>query len=155
MQMRRCQPSETLKFKDWIAIHHYLQMCPPGFVNIYEFMEGKQTIGGMLIGRPCAKQYDPEKILQLHRMVFIDDTAHCVESQALAMMRKHVRVWIPKIRGLLSYSDPSVGHEGIVYEADGWCPLGLTDEGWGKGWDSREGRDGEKKSKKMRWFRTP
>jgi len=62
---------------------------------------------------------------------------------------------IPRIRGLLSYSDPSIGHEGTIYEADMWCPLGLTDECWGYGWKSRGGRRDQRVSRKMRWFRTP
>ena len=155
MQIRRSQPCETLELKAWIAANHYLQCCPPGFVHLYEFIEGKQRIGGVLLGRPSAKQYDPDKILQLHRMFFIDDTEPNVESQGLAMMRKMVRIWIPQIRGLLSYSDPEAGHAGTVYEADNWCPMGLTSEHWGNGWNSRQGRRDDRLSKKMRWFRTP
>jgi hypothetical protein len=155
LQIRRAQPSETHELKDWIAAHHYLQSCPPGFVHLYEFIEGRELIGGMLLGRPSAKQYNPDKILQLHRVFFVDDTEHCVESRGLAIMRKHVRVWLPMIRGLLSYSDPSIGHEGTIYEADMWCPLGLTDEHRGYGWKSRGGRRDYRLSKKMRWFRTP
>lgn len=102
MQLRRAQPSETRVLKDWIAANHYLQSCPPGFVHLYEFIEGKEVIGGML-----------------------------------------------------SYSDPSIGHQGTIYEADMWCPLGLTDEPWGYGWKSRNGRRDQHLSKKMRWFRTP
>lgn len=155
MHIRRAQPSETRELKDWIAARHYLGSCPPGFVHLYEFTEGKDLIGGMLLGRPSAKQYNPDKILQLHRMFFVDATPRFVESHGLALMRRYVRVWLPRIKGLLSYSDPSVGHEGTVYEADNWCPLGLTDEAWGNGWESREGRKSEKKSRKMRWFRSP
>lgn len=153
--MRRTQPSEGRELKEWIAAHHYLESCPAGYVNLYEFNEGRDLIGGMLLGRPSARQYDSSKILQLHRMFFIDETAHCVESQGLAMMRKHVRMWMPGIRGLLSYSDPEEGHQGTVYAADMWCPLGLTDEAWGNGWESRGKRRKQKKSRKMRWFRTP
>jgi hypothetical protein len=155
LHIRRAQPSETRELKDWIASRHYLQCCPPGFVHLYEFTEGKLLVGGMLIGGPSAKSYDPDKILQLHRMFFVDETKHCIESNALAIMRRFVRVWIPNIRGLLSYSDPNEGHEGTVYQADGWCPLGLTAERSGYPWKSREGRRDQKASKKMRWFRTP
>lgn len=155
MQLRRAQPGETRELSDWIAANHYLQNCPAGFVHLYEFTEGKKIIGGMLIGRPSAKSYDADSILQLHRMFFVDDTAHCVESQGLAMMRKHIRTWIPQIRGLLSYSDPGEGHQGTVYVADGWCPLGFTEERNDCGWSSREGRQDRKTTKKMRWFRTP
>lgn len=141
--------------KAWIAAHHYLQSCPPGFVHLYEFTDGRNLIGGMLLGRPSVPRYDPDRILQLHRVFFVDDTERCVESQGLSLFRKHVRVWLPQIRGLLSYSDPTEGHEGTIYGADMWCPLGLTDEAWGYGWKSREGRRDQKVSKKMRWFRTP
>lgn len=72
MQMRRAQPSETRELKDWIAANHYLQSCPPGFVQLYEFSEGRDVIGGMLLGRPSAKQYNPDLILQLHRMFFAE-----------------------------------------------------------------------------------
>ncbi|KAA6459607.1 hypothetical protein DYQ86_15930 [Acidobacteria bacterium AB60] len=155
MHFRRAQPSETRELKEWIAAHHSLQSCPPGFVHLYEFTGGRELIGGMLIGRPSAKTYNPDLILQLHRMFFVDGTEHCVESRGLAMMRKHVRTWLPRIKGLLSYSDPTEGHEGVVYMADNWCPLGLTDEVSGDGWESRKGRRAQKKSRKMRWFRSP
>jgi hypothetical protein len=155
MQFRRAQPSESVEVKDWLAANHYLQSCPPGFVQMYEFIEGRRRIGAMLLGRPAAKTYDPDKILQLHRVWFVDDTEPFVESKGLAMMRKHVRVWLPKIRLLLSYSDPGEGHTGMIYDADGWAPLGMTDEAWGYGWKSRNGRRDQKVSRKMRWVRTP
>lgn len=155
MQIRRAQPSEAIELKEWIAAGHYLKSCPPGFVQMLEFVEGRQRIGGMLIGRPAAKTYNPDKILQLHRVWFIDNTERFVESRGLAMMRKHVRVWLPQIRLLISYSDPSEGHTGMIYDADGWAPLGLTDEAWGYGWKSRDGRRDQKVSRKMRWMRTP
>jgi hypothetical protein len=155
MHIRRCQPGETRDLKAWIAAHHYLQSCPPGFVHLYEFTEGRDLIGGMLLGRPCARSYDPDRVLQLHRMFFVDETAPFVESHGLSIMRRRVRVWLPQIKGLLSYSDPSAGHEGTVYEADNWCPLGLTKERSDVGWDSRDGRIPRKATAKMRWFRTP
>jgi hypothetical protein len=65
------------------------------------------------------------------------------------------RIWIPKIRLLLAYSDPEQGHEGTIYEADGWAPLGLTDGAWGAGWNSRKGRRDQRVSRKRRWVRTP
>jgi hypothetical protein len=155
MQIRRAQPSEVVQLKTWIAARHYLHCCPPGAVCLYEFADGARVIGGMLIGRPCAKSYDADRILQLHRMFFVDETDPFVESQALKQMRKHIRVWFPQIRGVLSYSDPSQGHQGTVYDADNWCPLGFTREPSGLGWNSRNGRMFAPKTSKMRWFRTP
>lgn len=144
-----------MDLKHWIGDHHYLAGAPPGFVQLLEFLHRGDRIGGMIIGRPCAKEYDPDKILQLHRVFFVDDTPKHVESQGLAMMRKQVRVWLPQIRLLVSYSDPEQGHKGTIYEADGWCPLGMTAGAWGYGWKSRGGRRDQKISKKQRWVRTP
>ena len=101
--------------------------------------------------------YDPDLVVQLYRVFFVDETAHCVESQALAMARKHIRTWTPQIRLVLSYSDPSVGHEGTIYDADGWCPLGKTRERHDYGFQTHKGRERTKRdvSAKVRWVRTP
>ena len=153
MNLRRCQPSESRATSHWIALHHYLESCPPGFVQVIEFCEGKDLVGAMLLGRPSSKEYDPDTILQLHRMYFVDEAPKNTESQGLAMMRKHVRTWLPQIRLLLSYSDPEKGHQGTVYEADGWARFGITKSG--NGWKSRGGRRDQANSRKQRWVRTP
>lgn len=155
MILRKAQPSESRAASKWIAAHHYLQSCPPGFIAVLEFVQGAELVGAMLLGRPSAKEYNPDKILQLHRVFFIDEMPKNTESAGLAMMRKWVRTWLPSIRLLLSYSDPTEGHEGTIYQADGWCPLGMTSEKWGYGWNSRKGRRDQKVSKKIRWVRTP
>jgi hypothetical protein len=110
----------------------------------------------MLLGRPASRELDEVKWLELTRMYFVDATDRFVESQALSMMRRFVRVWVPQTKGLLAYSDPSVGHEGVVYEADGWACFGRTRNGC-QGWRNRPGRQaGEgRPSRKMRWVRTP
>jgi hypothetical protein len=153
--MRRAQPSETADLKEWIGDHHYLASAPPGFIFLLEFIEGPQRVGGMILGRPAARQYDPNSIMQLHRVFFVDEMPKNTESKALATMRKFVRVWYPTIRLLLSYSDPEQGHAGTIYAADGWCPLGMTDGAWGYGWASRQNRRDQPISKKQRWVRTP
>jgi hypothetical protein len=136
---------------------HYLGSCPPGFVHVLEFTNGAILIGAMLIGRPASRGIDPAKVLELSRMYFVDGDMAPVntESQALSMMRRHVRVWLPGIRLLVAYSDPEQGHQGKVYEADGWAPFGMTGKHGGYGWRSREGRRDMRLSSKQRWVRTP
>jgi len=136
-------------------MHHYLQSCPPGFIFVLEFTEGRELVGAMLLGRPAPKEYDADIILQLHRVYFVDEAPKNTESHGLAMMRRYVRTWLPGIRLLLSYSDPTEGHKGTIYDADGWARFGMTKEVWGYGWKSREGRRDQKCSKKQRWVRTP
>lgn len=155
LHCRRCQPSESRARKEWIAERHYLESAPPGFVNVYEFLIRRELVGGAILGRPSAKQYDPDLILEVTRFFFVDDTPPHVESRGLALMRRHVRVWLPSIRLLIAYSDPEQGHEGKIYQADGWCPFGITAGAWGYGWKSRQGRRDQKVSKKQRWLRTP
>lgn len=155
LHMRRSQPSEAIAQKHWIADRHYLQSAPPGFVHVYEFTLGGDLVGGALLGRPAARTYDADRVLELTRLFFVDDTPTMVESRGLSLMRKHVRIWIPAIRLLLAYSDPEAGHEGTIYEADGWCPFGMTEGAWGHGWNSRKDRRDVKASKKRRWVRTP
>lgn len=101
--------------------------------------------------------YNPDHVIQLYRVFFVDETDHCIESQALAMARKHIRTWLPHIRLVLSYSDPSVGHEGTIYDADGWCELGKTKERNDYGFQTHKGRNRTKKhvTPKIRWVRTP
>lgn len=155
LAVRRLQPGETLNGKRWIAQRHYLESTPPGFVHVYEFVSGSERVGAAILGRPSARQYDPDRILEITRFFFIDETPPNVESRGLALLRKQVRIWLPKIRLLLAYSDPEQGHEGTIYEADNWCPLGMTDGAWGHGWKSRSGRRDQRVSKKQRWVRTP
>jgi len=158
LRIRRCQPSESLATKRWVALHHYLKCAPPVFAFILEFYERATLVGAHIWGRPQAvKMYDPEHVLQLYRVFFIDDTEHCVESQALAMARKYIRTWTPAIRLVLSYSDPSVGHDGTIYDADGWCQLGKTRKRSDYGFQTHKGRARTVKdiSAKARWVRTP
>src|SRR5262245_58534706 len=150
--MRRLQPSEVLPLMEWIADRHYLEGTPAGCVFALEFLDRRQRIGAMLLGTPAAPGLD-DAILQLSRMYFIDGTEHCIESQALAMMRKFIRTWYPRIRLLLSYSDPEQGHEGTIYAADGWAKFGMTRSG-GKGWNSRHCRKSSQGWPKQRWVRT-
>jgi hypothetical protein len=122
---------------------------------VYEFTHQGRLIGGLLLGRPGARQYDSDRILEVTRLFFVDETPLHVESKGLALMRKHARVWLPQIRLLIAYSDPDQGHEGTIYAADGWAPFGMTDGAWGYGWNSRAGRRSGRVSKKQRWVRTP
>ncbi len=155
MQLRRAQPSEVGELRAWIRERHYLKSLPPGHVCVLEFLEAGKRIGAMLISRPAARAYDADKVLELARMYFVDSTTRCTESKALAMMRRYVRVWLPGVKLLLTYSDERAGHLGTVYAADNWAPFGRTKATHGYGWKSREGRRDDHCWSKQRWVRTP
>jgi len=155
MQIRRAQPAESRALAQWIAERHYLRSTPPGFVVALEFLEGRQRIGAILIGRPASRSYDARYILELTRMFFVDSAPTNTESRALALMRKYIRTWLPTIRLLIAYSDPGAGHSGGVYQADGWASIGRTRKSRGYGWESRPNRAGGSVGPKIRWVRTP
>jgi hypothetical protein len=155
MHLRRCQPSEARAVLAWIKERHYLHSTPPGFVCVLEFLDGRERIGAMQLGRPAARKIDRDQILELNRMYFIDEMPKNTESRGLAMMRKHVRTWYPNIRLLVAYSDPQQGHTGMVYDADGWAAFGKTGHKTGYGWRSRPDRGNDPVSSKQRWVRTP
>lgn len=155
MRLRRLQPSESRELREWIIARHYLRSAPPGYRVALEFLNGADRIGGMLLGRPTSRELSPDLWIELTRMYFCDEAPRNTESQALAMMRRWIRVWMPAVKGLLAYSDPSVGHVGTVYLADGWAPFGLTALNH-VGWRNRPGRRAEEQpSRKIRWVRTP
>lgn len=140
---------------EWIAELHYLRSKPPGFVQVLEFSEGRELVGGMIIGRTSSRSLDQNLILELNRVFFVDSAPKNTESQALSMMRRHVRVWLPSVRLLISYLDPSQGHTGMIYAADGWAPFGMTSHKSGYGWRSRPNRKADPVTPKQRWVRTP
>lgn len=58
----------------------------------------------------------------------------------------------PQINGLVAYSSTGEGHEGIVYQADGWFEVSRTANG---AKDCRNGRKNIDTSTKIKWCRTP
>lgn len=156
LALRRAQPAESREVRAWIMARHYTRSAPPGYIVALEFVDGGARVGAMLLGRPTSRELDPRAWLELTRMYFVDEAPANTESRALGLMRKWVRTWMPSVKALLAYSDPSVGHRGTVYAADGWAAFGRTRNG-NQGWENRPGRrmGGGAPSRKVRWVRTP
>lgn len=154
MTMRQAQPSEGRALQAWIGERHYTGCTPPGYGLALEFVAEGERVGGMLLGRPTSRELDPDVWLELTRMFFVDAMPLNTESRGLALMRRHVRVWLPRVRALIAYADPGQGHEGKVYEADGWAAFGRT-QGGGAGFTNRPGRRPVERTSKVRWVRTP
>lgn len=138
----------------WLIERHYLHCVPAGAVFRMCFKDDAgRVVGCMMWGRPTSRKIDQERILELTRMHFIDDTPPFIESHCLAMARKYIRKHNNRIKGIIAYSSTGAGHEGTVYEADGWFELG-SGRGGGS-WESRENRTNRDLSKKIRWVRSP
>ena len=144
----------TTELDAWIAARHYLKSAPAIATLRLEFTEDGRRIGAMLWSRPTSPKIEQTTILELTRMVFIDDTERFVESKALSMARKHIRKHYPQIKGLIAYSSSAEGHTGTIYEADGWFKISETRSS-SASWENRPNRQDRDLSKKTKFGRTP
>lgn len=143
--------SHNTETDHWIQEHHYLHSTPAGAVIRMEFRENGQRIGAMMWGRNTSPKQDQKNILCLTRMCFLDEAPKNTESHALAMARKYIRKHHPDIKGLVAYSSTGQGHEGIVYQADGWFEVSRSRQSK----DCRVGRKNLDTSAKIKWVRSP
>lgn len=99
------------------------------------YREGRFTpdlIGAMIYALPAmpkpAQKYSPkhpDKLLELVRLVCIDDTVKNTESFFIGSTLR----WLKKytdFRCVLSYADPTFGHSGVIYKATNFTHLGMT-----------------------------
>lgn len=142
-------------FDRFVTEHHYLQSVPAVSRMRLWILDGEgRPIGAMMWGNPTARKFNwGDRILELTRCVFLDDTEPMVESRALADARRYIRTYCPQVKGLLAYASTGQGHEGTIYAADGWFPLGTAPAK--NGWTNRPGRHDRDMSEKLRWVRSP
>lgn len=142
----------TTELDQWISEYHYLHSCPAGSVIRLEIQDDSgKRIGGMLWGRNPSPKQDQKRVLCLTRMYCIDEAGPNTESHALSMARKYIRKHYPHIKGLVAYSSTGEGHEGVIYQADGWFEVSRS----AGGKDCRPGRANRDTSVKIKWCRTP
>jgi hypothetical protein len=94
-----------------------------------------KLIGVSIFGAPGmnnqSKKWNPEnpsKLLELRRLCCIDDTPKNTESYFIGKCLK----WLKKntdLEVIISYSDLSFGHEGVIYKASNFKKVGLTPGG--------------------------
>lgn len=147
--------SHTKELDQWIKERHYLQSVPAGAkLRMWVLDDKGETIGAMMWGRPSARMLNKDLLLELTRMFFVNNTEPFVESRTLAMARKIIRKYMPKIKGLITYSSTGQGHDGVIYRADNWFPFGQTKGGK---WNIRNGKSRKNidTSPKIRWLRSP
>ena len=151
----KVQACHSIELDQWITERHYLHSTPCGARVRLEILDDNgHRIGAMMWGRPTARSLDQNSLLELTRMYLIDETEPYAESKALALARKHIRKHLPDIKGLISYASTGEGHEGTIYQADGWFALGMTKKRKA-GWTTRANRKDRDLSQKIRWVRTP
>ncbi len=146
----RLEICRTIAVDKYIIENHYLHSAPAGAkLRLWVKDDVGETIGAMMWGRPTARTYDQNRLLELTRMYMVDGTEKNVESKALGMARKLIRSQFPQVKGLIAYSSTGEEHKGTIYLADGWFAIGMTEA---KAWN-KTGRANIDTSKKIRYVR--
>ena len=109
----------------------------------FKLMDGDTVIGAMVYGSlgmlGVAEKYNPKnpsKILELKRLVCIDDTPKNTESYFIGWTLR----WLQRntdLEMIISYADKTFGHEGVVYKATNFECMGETSAGRVIMWNGR------------------
>lgn len=133
--------------RDFIETHHYSRSIN-GVKSSYCFSlrHSGEMIGAALYGEVATRnQWVPygsseKAVLELRRLVLIDDTPRNAESYFIARTLK----WLRKntaVESVVSYADPHHGHEGIVYKASNFTLVGKSSPTKVVKWGNREYHD--------------
>jgi len=104
--------------------------------------DGDRLIGGMLYGRPAMrnawKKYasNEESLLELRRLVVIDDTPKNAESFFIGRSLRWLKQNTP-IETIVSYADNTHNHKGTIYRASNFKYMGETPKGKMIDWNGK------------------
>ena len=117
-------------FRRW----HYLGETD--FISTIDFGASfdNRCVGALSFGSPNAKELYPyfdrhtqEGWYEIKRLAMEDECPKNSESRFIGIAIKLLRKAV-KVRGIITYADSGVGHEGIIYRATGFEYKGLTDK---------------------------
>lgn len=125
-------PCSRKEISNFIEEWHYSKNMN-GVISDYCFklMDGNRLIGAMVFGKLAManvwKKYakKQEHLIELRRLCCIDNTPKNTESyfigKALKLLKKNTQ-----IKKVLSYSDLTYGHTGVIYKASNFKLIGET-----------------------------
>jgi hypothetical protein len=138
--VEQCPRSEIV---DFVETHHYSKNMNGLHISYcFKLMDGDTMIGAMVYGSlgmlGVAEKYNPNpsKILELKRLVCIDDTPKNTESYFIGWTLR----WLQRntdLEMIISYADKTFGHEGVVYKATNFEYMGETSAGRVIMWNGR------------------
>ena len=138
------EPCSRSEIVDFVETHHYSKNMNGLHISYcFKLMDGDTMIGAMVYGSlgmlGVAEKYNPKnpsKILELKRLVCIDDTPKNTESYFIGWTLR----WLQRntdLEMIISYADKTFGHEGVVYKATNFECMGETSTGRVIMWNGR------------------
>jgi hypothetical protein len=140
-------PISSRDAKIYIRKHHYSHSCinaPVKCFGLFEkaepaedgfsFQEEPTFIGVCMFAVPCSenvrssvfgKEYK-EHVLELHRLHILDCTPKNTETWFISRCLKYLKASMPEIWAVLSFSDLTEGHTGVIYKAANAYRIGHT-----------------------------
>ena len=125
---------QAIVAKDYIRKNHYsrgISNCP---FPCYGLFDKEKLIGVCAFAVPCSefvrssvfgKEYK-NHVIELHRFHILDCTPKNTESWFISRCLKALKQDKPEIWAVISFSDLSEGHSGVIYKAANAYYLGVT-----------------------------
>ena len=111
--------------KEYIIQNHYSHGCHNAPSPCYGLFDEDKLIGVLMFATPCSEavrasvfgiEYK-KHVIELHRLHILDVTPRNTESWFISRCLKLLRKDKPDIHGVISFSDTTEGHSGIIYQA--------------------------------------
>lgn len=120
--------------KEYIIKNHYSHGCHNAPFPCYALYDNGYLIGVMMFATPCSenvraslfgKEYK-DNVIELHRLHILDVTPKNTESWFISKCLKLLVIDRPQTWGVISFSDTTQGHEGVIYKATSAYRCGKT-----------------------------
>lgn len=120
--------------KEYIIKNHYSHGCHNAPSPCYGLFDGQSLIGVLMFATPCSEavrasvfgEEHKSKVIELHRLHILDVTPKNTESWFISRCLKLLISDKPQIRAVISFSDLTEGHTGVIYKATNAFHCGQT-----------------------------
>ncbi len=124
--------------KEYIHKFHYSKSSCWGPSPCFGLVDGKRLIGVMMFAIPCSENVRRsifgseyvDRVIELHRLHIKDCTPPNTESWFISRCFKKLKKLKPQLWAVLSFSDLTEGHTGVIYKATNAYRIGSTQPKW-------------------------
>lgn len=139
LHMQTCHVSEVRSF---LETHHYSHnINGVKIAQCFKVEHQNVLVGAVLFGAMSTTAWkkfaDSEnKVLELRRLVLIDNAGKNSESRVIGWCLRYIRENMKNVEVIVSYADPYYKHNGTIYKASNFEYVGLS--GKDKGYMDKE-----------------